>query len=112
MEHIGLYLKDIYFQKKSGRLIFRKGNIQKYAFLYDGYLVFAKTNQREELLGKILFRLGRISNKMYGKIEDYIRPGKKLGEVLVKEGIITKENFTGWPGFSNERNCLEYLSLF
>ena len=92
MEHIGRYLKDVYFQKKSGRLIFRKGNIQKYIFLHDGYLVFSKTNQKEELLGEILFRLGKISNETHGKIEDYIRPGKKLGEVLVKEGIITKED--------------------
>jgi len=90
MEHIGRYLKDVYFQKKSGRLIFRKGNIQKYIFLHDGYLVFTKTNQKEELLGEILFRLGKISNETYGKIEDYIKPGKRLGEVLVKEGIVTK----------------------
>lgn len=96
MEHIGCYLKDIYFNKKSGRLIFRHQNIQKYLFFQDGSLIFAKTNQRQELIGEVLFRLGKISEEVYSKIDEFIEPKQKIGEILIKKDLISqKELYDG-----------------
>lgn len=92
MEHIGCYLKNIYFNKKSGRLIFRNQNIQKYLFFQDGYLIFAKTNQRQELFGEVLFKLGRISEEIYSRIDEFIEPKQKIGEILIKKGLITQKD--------------------
>lgn len=92
IEHIGCYLKDIYFNKKSGRLIFHHQNIQKYLFFQDGFLIFAKTNQRQELLGEVLFRLGKISEDDYTKIEEYIEPKQNIGEILIKKSLITQKD--------------------
>ena len=64
VEHIGLYLKDIFFNGKRGQLIFRHGAVQKYLFFHNGNLVFAKTNQPQELLGEILFKLGKCWSKI------------------------------------------------
>jgi len=92
IEHIGCYLKDIYLNKKSGRLIFHYQDIQKYLFFQDGFLIFAKTNQRQELLGEVLFKLGKISEGDYNKIEDYIEPQRNIGEMLVSHGLITEKD--------------------
>ena len=92
IEHIGCYLKDIYLNKKSGRLIFHYQDIQKYLFFQDGFLIFAKTNQRPELLGKVLFKLGKISESDYTQIEDYIEPQKNIGQALISQGLITEKD--------------------
>jgi len=92
MEHIGRYLHDIYFGKKKGQLVFRHQKDQKYLFFQDGQLVFAKTNREEELLGEILFRLGKISKEVHSNIEEYIEPMEIIGQVLVKRGLLSKEN--------------------
>ncbi|MFQ5721610.1 MAG: DnaJ domain-containing protein [Candidatus Aminicenantales bacterium] len=92
IEHIGCYLKDIYLNKKSGRLIFHYKDIQKYLFFQDGFLIFAKTNQRQELLGEVLFKLGKISENNYAQIEDYIEPKKNIGQALISLGLITEQD--------------------
>ncbi len=92
MNHIGTHLKDIYSNKKSGRLIFHHPKIQTYLFFQDGFLIFAKTNQKLELFGKVLLKLGRISEDVYSRIEEYIDPELKLGESLIKKGIITEKD--------------------
>lgn len=92
MEHIGTHLKDIYWNKKSGRLILDHQKIQTYLFFQDGFLIFAKTNQRLELFGEILFKLGRISEDVYSRIEEYIDPKLKLGESLIKKGLISEKD--------------------
>jgi len=90
MEHIGFYLKEIFFHSKRGQLIFRHGVVQKYLFFHNGNLVSAKTNQSGELLGEVLYKLGKIKDDVYSKIDQYIEPKKKLGEVLVKNNMISE----------------------
>jgi curved DNA-binding protein CbpA len=92
MEHIGSYLREIYFHKKSGPLIFKYENIQRYLFFHDGFLVFAKITHPQELLGEVLFKLGKISKQTYLEIDSYIDPSLKLGESLMKEGLLTEDD--------------------
>ena len=89
MEHIGIYLKDIYFTKKSGRLIYKRKELQSQLFFLGGLLFFAQTNVPQEKLGEILFKLGKISEKTYSRIQDYCEPKQKIGEVLIKKGQVT-----------------------
>ncbi len=90
MEHIALYLKDIFFHSKRGQLIFRHDSVQKYLFFHNGNLVSAKTNQPLELLGEVLYKLGKIKDDVHKDIDLYIEPKKKLGEVLVEKGLISE----------------------
>ncbi|HEB34686.1 MAG TPA: hypothetical protein ENI18_02415 [Candidatus Aminicenantes bacterium] len=92
MEHIGFYLRDIYFYKKSGPLIFKYEGIQRYLFFHDGFLVFAKITHPQELLGEVLFKLGKISRSTYSKIDSYIDPTLRLGESLMKEGLLSEDD--------------------
>jgi len=92
MEHIGIYLRDIYFYKKSGPLIFKYEGLQRYLFFHDGFLVFAKITHPQELLGEVLFKLGKISRSTYSKIDSYIDPTLRLGESLMKKGLLSEED--------------------
>jgi len=92
MEHIGFYLRDIYFYKKSGPLIFKYEGIERYLFFHDGFLVFAKITHPQELLGEVLFKLGKISRSTYSKIDSYIDPTLRLGESLMKEGLLSEDD--------------------
>lgn len=92
MEHLGLYLKDIFLNKRGGSLIFRRETISKYLFFKEGYLIFAKSNHPNELLGEILFRLGKIPEEVHARIDEYIIPKKRIGEVLIENNLITKDD--------------------
>lgn len=90
MKHVALYLHDIYFGKKSGRLVFKSGDIEKYFFFTDGNLLQVKTNQAEERLGEVLFRLEKISRDDHARMDDFIEPRTNIGEVLKSKGLISE----------------------
>lgn len=92
MEHIGFYLKKIYFNTLKGQLAFRKGQVQKFLFFQDGFLIHARTNQPEEMLGGILFRTGRISKQTHSKLDAFIEPKKSIGEILIEKNLISTED--------------------
>ncbi|GAI28174.1 unnamed protein product, partial [marine sediment metagenome] len=71
-----------------GQLSFRHKGIQKYLFFMNGDLIHAQTNQSQELLGEVLFKLGKLSEKDYDRIDEYIEPKKSLGESLIGYGTI------------------------
>jgi curved DNA-binding protein CbpA len=92
MEHIGLYLKNVFFQKFRGSLSIHFQNLQKYLFFQDGFLVYAKTNQSNELLGEVLFKMGKLSKEAHDRIDEFIEPKKSIGTVLIEKGLLTKED--------------------
>ena len=91
MEHIGHHLRDIYFNKKSGRLVFKQKSVQKYLFFQEGLLVYAKTTHPHELIGEILYKRGKISSEIYSNIDEYIEPMKSIGACLVENEILSKK---------------------
>ena len=89
MNHICIWLRNIYFNRKTGRLIFKSGNTEKKFFFHEGRLVQVKTNQTAERLGNILFRLGKITREKQETLGRDLSPTRALGEVLVGSGVIT-----------------------
>ena len=94
MSHIAVELRDIFFGKKSGRLIYRRGDSLKYFFFDKGAIVQVKTNQADERLGEILYKLERLPKEAHARIDEYVEPGKNIGEVLKTQGVITEEDLT------------------
>ncbi len=90
MNHIALFLKDIYFGKKTGCLSFSRTGIEKSFLFQDGGLLFAKTNVSEERLGEILYRTGKISPDVFAGINKYLRSDMLLGEALVQNRVLTQ----------------------
>lgn len=94
MSHIAVELRDIFFEKKSGRLIYRRDDVLKYFFFDKGTIIQVKTNQADERLGEILFKLERIPKEAHAKLDEYVEPGKNIGEVLKTQGVISEEDLT------------------
>ena len=92
MNHIALYLKEIFFQKKTGKLTFKEGDTARYIFFQDGEIIQVKTTVPEERLGEILFKLHRIEGAEHSRIDDFIEPNKSLGEVLKNKGVISEKD--------------------
>jgi tetratricopeptide (TPR) repeat protein len=92
MNHIAIHLRDVFFNKKTGRLIYRRGDIFKYFFFEKGAIFQVKTNQPDERLGEILYKLERIPKEAHARIEDYIEPNKNLGDVLRTRGVISEDD--------------------
>ena len=112
MEHIARYLRDIYFEKKRGQLVFRLDKTQKYLFFQEGQLVFAKTNKEDELLGEILFKLGKISREAYDNIEEYIEPMEIIGQVLLKRGLLSKQDLIDGLSYQMREITLNTFPIF
>jgi len=92
VNHIAVHLRDIYFNKRTGRLIYRRGEILKYFFFDKGVIFQVKTNQLDERLGEILYKLERIPKEAHARIDEYIEPGKNIGEVLKTRGVISEND--------------------
>lgn len=112
MEHIGHFLRDIHFQKKSGCLAFKRKGIQKYLFFQHGILVIAKSTQPQELLGEVLLKLGRISVDTFTNIDLYIDPMESLGKTLIKEGLITQGDLNDGLMFQMREITLNIFPFF
>ena len=92
MNHIAIQLRDIFFAKKTGRLIYRRKEILKYFFFEKGVILQVKTNQSDEKLGEILYKLERIPKDAHARLDEYIEPNKNLGEVLRTRGVISEDD--------------------
>lgn len=112
LEHIGCYLKSIHFQKKKGHLIVHHDSVEKHLFFSEGNLISAKTNRPEELIGEVLFRLGKISEEEHSQIEGYIQPNKNIGEILVQKGLINSRDLQDGLLYQMREVTLNLFSVF
>ncbi|MBS3818204.1 DnaJ domain-containing protein [bacterium] len=112
MEHIGCYLKYIYFQKKKGHLIVHHNNFEKHLFFREGNLISAKTNRPQELIGEVLCKIGKISEEEHSQIERYIQPQKNIGETLIQKGLISSRDLQDGLLYQMREIALNLFSVF
>ena len=112
MNHIASHLRDIFFNKKTGRLIYRRQEILKYFFFQNGALIQVKTNQPDERLGEVLFKLERIPKDANVKIDDFIEPNKNLGEVLRNRGVISENDLNEALSYQLRETVLNVFPYF
>jgi tetratricopeptide (TPR) repeat protein len=92
MNHIALHLRNIYLNKLTGILTFRRQGVEKQLFFQNGDLVNARTNVPEERLGEIMFKLGKISEETHSELERYIVPHQPIGKSLTKNGVTSQRD--------------------
>jgi curved DNA-binding protein CbpA len=109
INHIAFFLRDLFFNSRSGRLSFKRKDIEKYFFFSKGKPIQVKTNIKTERLGEILFKLQKIQEETFSKIDDYIEVNRPLGESLKKTGVIKEADLREALAFQI-RECL--LSIF
>jgi len=112
MNHIALNLRDIHFNKKTGSLVFKRGDIQKYFFFRKGELIQVKTNVSEERLGEVLYKLERISKDAHAAMDQYIEPNQNIGEVLRSRGVISEQDLADALTYQMRETMLNVFPFF
>jgi tetratricopeptide (TPR) repeat protein len=112
MNHIATHLRDIFFNKKTGRLIYRRADILKYFFFEKGAIIQVKTNQPDERLGEILYKLERIPKEAHARLDEYIEPNKNLGDVLKTRGVISEDDLAEALAHQIRESVLNVFAFF
>jgi len=87
-------LQLIYYQRKTGELTVH-GNFDRVRLLfYEGNIVFAESAKRgESRLGMILVKKGLVTkNELETALEEQRSSGGKLGNILIKKGALSTED--------------------
>jgi hypothetical protein len=80
---------QLYEQRFTGTLALSHMGVGKHLIAQDGRLVFASSTSRDERLGELLLRRGRLSFRQYVDAGKAVVPGKRLGAILVEQGVLT-----------------------
>lgn len=81
-------VQALYERRWSGVLTLSHMGVGKVVTVHEGRMVFASSTSRDERLGELLLRRGRITLRQFVEAGRGITPGKRLGTVLVERGIL------------------------
>jgi hypothetical protein len=80
---------DLGEQRWTGILTLTHAGIGRSVTIQDGRLVFATSSSPDDRMGPLLLRLGRITLRELTNAADAVAPGKRLGAVLVDQGVLS-----------------------
>jgi hypothetical protein len=79
---------EVHERNWSGLLTLNHTGVEKSMRVQGGRLVFASSSSRDDRLGELLLRKGRITLHQYVAAGRAITKGKRLGAVLVEQGAL------------------------
>lgn len=85
-------LASISRSKETGILNFHDAGRWKAVYFKDGRIIYAMSNAQDDRLGEFLLKTGKITVRQFLEASKAIQPDKKLGAVLVEQGIITPDD--------------------
>ncbi len=77
-------LKSVLSSGETGVLTFKSGEITKSVFMHKGKVTYARSNNPDERLGECLLLRGKITARQYLEASKMIRPGRRLGVILIE----------------------------
>jgi Domain of unknown function (DUF4388) len=81
-------VQDLAKRRWSGELTLTHRGIRR-VVVNEGRLVFATSSAPDDRLGELLLRRGRISLRQLVDAGRAVRPGQRLGTILVHDGVLT-----------------------
>jgi hypothetical protein len=81
-------VQALYERKWTGLLVFNHMAVEKLVSVQNGHLVFASSSNRDDRLGEVLMRTGRITLKQFMDASRKIKQGTRLGAILVDDGVL------------------------
>ena len=78
--------------RETGILTLRNGEITKSVYIHKGRVVYAASTNPDERLGESLLVLGKITARQYLEASRMIRPGRRLGAILVELGALEPDD--------------------
>lgn len=82
-------VQALYACHATGKLTLTNGGVGKNVVLENGQLVFASSSSVDDRLGELLLRRRRISLRQLVEAGQAVGPGKRLGAILVEQGVLT-----------------------
>jgi len=95
--------------RESGRLMVRRGPLERNIHWKEGEIVFANSSSPEHSLGQFLLRNGKITTEQYEESKRRVTPQLRHGKLLVQMGAISPKDL--WWGVKNQVQEIIY-SLF
>jgi hypothetical protein len=84
-------LASISRSRETGVLNFIDMGRWKAVYFKEGQVVFATSNLQDDRLGEFLLKQGRITVRQFLEASKLIKPGKRLGAVLVDQDILSPD---------------------
>jgi hypothetical protein len=84
-------LRSFLASGETGTLAFRMGDVTKSLYLHEGKVVYAASSDADERLGESLLIRGRITARQYIEAGKLIRPGRRLGAILIEQDALESE---------------------
>ena len=81
----------IFSSKKTGVLEVGKDNSLRQIYFRNGSLIYASSNDEQDLFGNLLLKKGRISKEELNKVLVSQKEGKRIGALLVEKKLFTRE---------------------
>ena len=82
----------VHERRWTGILTLTNLGVGKSVHVQDGRLVFASSSSPDERLGVLLLRRGKVSLRQLSEAGDAVKPGKRLGTILVEQGLLTPKD--------------------
>jgi len=86
--------------RESGKLVVRRGELERGIHWKEGEIVFASSNSHEHSLGQFLLRNGKITLEQYEESKRRVTPQVRHGKLLVQMGAISPKDL--WWGVKNQ----------
>ena len=83
--------RQLYLGKRTGVLVCEVGKVKRSVFFRSRCVVGTRSSLKEDRLGEIMIRHGRITRQQLEDASHFIKSGWKLGEILAELRIIEKD---------------------
>lgn len=84
--------RSLLTSRETGILTLRNGEITKSIYIEKGRVVYAASTNPDERLGESLLVQGKITARQYLDASSLIRPGRRLGGILVELGALEPDD--------------------
>jgi hypothetical protein len=85
-------VQDLSEERRTGVLTLTLAGVGRSVTIQEGRLVFASSSSPDDRMGPLLFRRGRITLRQLSDAAAVVAPGKRLGAVLVEQGVLTPKD--------------------
>jgi hypothetical protein len=82
-------VQDVHERRWTGVLTLTSAGVGKSLHVHEGRLVFASSTSPDERLGELLLRQGKVTLRQFADASRDIKPGKRLGTILVERGLLS-----------------------
>lgn len=81
---------EIHLSRLTGILRLTQTQIKKSLYFRDGNIIFAHSNLKSDRLGDILLKLGKITQEDFQTLSFFAERGVRLGQILCDKGFLTE----------------------